>query len=273
MYRKRTDLVSIGRLLQKLLDKNITRKETLESIELLEELFKDLELSDSLSILSSLKPLRIKLDEIIEKAPSSGSGLLSSLSHHTFELTNKIDVIIKGLDNELSKQTYIITDEFPKALKNITDFYILEDYQKALLDDCILTLKCRIWKSAIVVSWNFGFDIVRKWIFDNEVNLDKFNKNLLDLRKKKVDKYSDFFGVHDKIILQSCFPSKDKSDRRILDEKTYTKLLYLLDSRNNYAHANYDLVSEHTAKDYIIQFIKIITEPPFINLDKDDFKK
>ena len=134
-----------------------------------------------------------------------------------------------------------------------------EKYQEALRDDVTTCLKAELNRPAIVTAWALGYDLVRYWIYHDQARRDALNAALKNAR---LDKYEDFFSIGERRVLKACCDCEEASLNDFTD-KTYRTLENLLDQRNNFAHANFDLASSATAKAFVESMIRAVTGPPF----------
>lgn len=138
----------------------------------------------------------------------------------------------------------------------------LQPHQKAALEDTIRCLECGAFRPAIVMGWNFVYDLIRWWVFDDEDRLKDFNDVYRPRNNStEITDYADLFGVKESLFLQYCRLAQGSLTG--FTEKTERTLVNLLDERNSCAHSNYRMASAGKAQAYVEKVIDVYNDPPF----------
>ena len=167
------------------------------------------------------------------------------------------------IDEGMRTTVILTTTEPPDAVTNLEN---LEPHQEALRQDLITCLKAHLARPAIVTAWALGYDLVRSWIFKDSARLAAFNAQLASSHRKgepaAVNQYHDFFKLGEYRFLEICRNSNDPALNDFTDN-TLRDLQALLDDRNKFAHANFNIANEHEANAYVVRLLRIVTSPPF----------
>lgn len=179
-----------------------------------------------------------------------------------------MSTIRQTLEGEAIKQKTIVLDldGVSARLRKVGTEIPFTTAQINLLNETTLDIECGAYRSAVVMAWNFAYDYIRQWLFDNK--LVEFNSyltaNYLDKVKDPVfdpiNDYADFFkrdAPGEKVVLKSMFKAS------IIGEVVYEQLSHYLRQRNDYAHSNSKALSRDQANAYIEHLLTIIAEPPF----------
>ncbi|HAH48399.1 hypothetical protein [Gimesia sp.] len=143
----------------------------------------------------------------------------------------------------------------------------LTQAQDRLFDETIFCIERGAWRAAIVMGWNFAYDYIRQWVFDNR--LADFNNSLTtkykikagDSRYKAIVNYEDFFNGNpdERTVINTCFLAN------IIGGKVRDELWQHLRRRNSVAHANSRFPIQEQACSFIRDLIELISESPFSN--------
>jgi hypothetical protein len=103
------------------------------------------------------------------------------------QLEMMMQPIIKTLLEEArSKQVAAINSGIvSQGWRDVENQLILTPPQKQLLNETIICLECGAYRSAIVMGWCFGYDVIRWWIFNDKDRLNQFNSELASYTRKK----------------------------------------------------------------------------------------
>ena len=138
----------------------------------------------------------------------------------------------------------------------------LQAHQRAALEDTIRCLECGAFRPAIVMGWNFVYDLIRWWVFDDEDRLTAFNGEYRQRNNgNEVTEYADLFNLKESSFLQYCRIAQ--GSLKDFTDKTERTLVSLLDERNSYAHLNYRQASAGKAQAYVEKVIDVYNDPPF----------
>jgi hypothetical protein len=138
----------------------------------------------------------------------------------------------------------------------------LQPHQRAALEDTIRCLECGAFRSAIVMGWNFVYDLIRYWVFDDRDRLDAFNLAYGPRNNgEQITEYGQLFYVKENSFLQCCRIAQDALTG--FTDKTERTLVNLLDERNSYAHSNYRTASAAKAQAYVEKLIDVYSDRPF----------
>ncbi len=146
----------------------------------------------------------------------------------------------------------------------------LNPVQKALLKETKLCLETQANRAAIVMGWNFAFDYMRNWVYENK--LRSFNIMLRKEYRTKpnssgstkplyetIKEYHDFYSgsLSERVIIDTFFHCK------LINGKLRDKLREHLRTRNNYAHATQLDPTTEQANSFVSDLCDIISSSPF----------
>ena len=147
---------------------------------------------------------------------------------------------------------------------------VLNDIQKSLLKETIYCLETKANRAAIVLGWNFAFDYMRNWVYNNK--LGSFNIMLRKVYRTKPSSSGSTQPLHKTIKEYSDFYSGSPSERvtidtffhcKLINGKLRDKLREHLRTRNNYAHATQLDPTTEQANSFVSDLCDIISSRPF----------
>lgn len=175
--------------------------------------------------------------------------------------------ISTALEHEIAPKEMIVlkTDEVTGRLRQLPNTTVLTPIQQHLLQETIRCISTEAYRSAAVMAWNFAYDCVRQWVFDNK--LTEFNNYLSSMHSAKspLNVYEDFFAS-DRPISEYEFLDVlrgPKSQPNIIRDKLIDDLVHYLRQRNNYAHPNFTASSANKTNAYVEHLVDLICAPPF----------
>jgi hypothetical protein len=186
------------------------------------------------------------------------------------QLEMMMQPIINTLLSEAKdKQLIAINSEIiSQNLRDVDNQLSLTSSQKQLFNETILCLECGAYRSAILMGWCFGYDVIRWWIFNDKDRLNQFNSELASHTRKKdnqrlfddITNYEDFFiskAPGESLVIEIC----EKAG--LINSKIARTLKGYLDDRNNYAHANSLHPTANEADTFLKKLVDIITNSSF----------
>ncbi len=196
--------------------------------------------------------------------PDPQSGMFHP--QHSQELETMTAPIRDVIYHEVQQKALAISDshDLPATL---VDLQGLDETQENLRRDALRCITAGAYRAAIVVMWSLGYDLVRRWVFDDEARRAEFNE-LLEKRTenhrgglRQINEYRDFYKEGEDFVLQVCRDAGGPLNG--FTSKTYTRLHSLLDERNNFAHANDDECNDDECKAYARRLVRAVTGEPF----------
>lgn len=178
-----------------------------------------------------------------------------------------LNPIREALYAEVDKMQTISLDigVVSQKLRDLDKILSFTESQKYLLDETVLCIEARAYRSGVVMGWNFAYDYIRQWVFDNYKQ--QFNEELTTRYLKKggqsqydsIGQYEDFFrgSPSEWIVIETCGSSN------IIGKKVKENLCHFLRQRNNYAHASFRHPTPEQTISYIQHLIDLITDRPF----------
>lgn len=148
-------------------------------------------------------------------------------------LRNVVQAIYTNLNKEAHERRLGVLDA-AAASQWLRQFgtKTLTDSQGHLLQEALADLETGQFSSAMVMAWNFTYDCIRQWVFNNR--LMPFNQRLRDhYHKGEIGSDDDFYlkdSPTERLVLDVC------REANIIDGATHDHLCQYLRFRNNYAH-------------------------------------
>jgi len=213
--------------------------------------------SESASALNELKPIKYDHDDPYKHVNEESARVMQQL----------VTPIEKSLKYEAGQIEIITVDRDPvlSQLKSFHEAFPLTDLQTSLRSELIYCMSVGALKASMILAWNFGFDYIRQWVFDN--HLSTFNAFLtskyLDRKTSKpkyesIVDYEDFFlgSPGERTFLEVTEYSG------ILGRKKIDLLKALLHRRNDCAHPSFHNPSIDQVNAYTKDILNIISTSP-----------
>lgn len=234
-------------------------RDILPAIKTVDYLIKDLGFENAAVHLPALERIRhhIQGDPLNPKNFNYDANLDSNTLNY---LRNVVQAIYANLDKEAHARRMGVLDS-SAASARLRHFQTipLTAAQVHLLRETLGDLETGHYSSAIVMAWNFTYDCIRQWVFNNR--LGPFNQWLRDhYHRDEIGSYDDFYlrdAPHERLVLDVY------RETNIVDGTTHDHLCQALRFRHNYAHPDFKQPSIHKANAHIENLLDVLAGEPF----------
>lgn len=169
-----------------------------------------------------------------------------------------------ALTHEVTGKQLVIL-QFVLAAVRLRKLSSTNQTQQRLAEETIRCMEVEAYRAAIVMAWNFAFEWIRQWVFDN--HLVAFNAALVvrHPQRTQITDYDDFFtaarplGEFDFLDLLQGIGGQ----QGIVRGKTIASLQHFLRDRNNHAHSNFITPTQSKTSAYIEQLLDILESGEF----------
>lgn len=256
----------IGELFERLSNNPATARDVEEAIDELHDVLNKVSFPNTAATAEQLRTFQ---GEALRRYQSNG-GLQNA---DRTALASIARTVLKAFHHEAQQMKAVLLDTSAVAdsLRDLPDrLSFLTESQTHLRNEVIRCLETGAYRSGIVMTWNFGYDYVRHWVFSNHVG--EFNKTLTTKYMttrggsqrpvyEPISQYSDFWEAKpapgERTFLDTC------EGANILNGKAYDSLVNFLRRRNDFAHPNFLTPDVDLTKGYIAELLSVITSPPF----------
>ncbi|HBN74917.1 MAG TPA: hypothetical protein DD473_03660 [Planctomycetaceae bacterium] len=136
----------------------------------------------------------------------------------------------------------------------------LSESGKLFHEETIKCVRIGAYRACVVNAWTLCMDSIQSWIIADDARLSSFNEELLKIKRKDQNIYSEVKTKEDFWEARKSPGERTVIDciEQILGEKIHRRILTALDDRNTYAHANSAELERDKATGYISDIVDII---------------
>lgn len=125
----------------------------------------------------------------------------------------------------------------------------LNALQLHLHDEALRCFASGAYRSAAVMGWNFAFDCIRRWVWDDPDRQRRFKEKL----GSSATTYAQLCGERESAVLDAMEKAK------LIDSFRKKRLTRFLEERNSYAHAEECVPSRMQVQHYLEDVVDLLT--------------